>query len=61
MKEYRAYVFSLEGHIISREEFICANEQEARARAMAMVADKSIELWEGPRLIARFNPLELRD
>jgi hypothetical protein len=55
MKRYRAFVLTFEGNVVNMIKLHCANEAEAIERAKALVADgRSIELWEGPRRIARF-------
>ena len=55
VKRYLAFVVSLEGNVVSSIELDCADEAEAMDRAKNIVADGLIELWTGPRRIARFN------
>jgi hypothetical protein len=56
MKQYRAFVLSFEGSAIGLVELSCDDEAEAIKCAKALVEDKPVELWEGARRIARFNP-----
>jgi hypothetical protein len=56
MKRYRAFVLSFEGSVVSVVELDCADDAEAMMRAKALVENRPVELWEGARRIARFNP-----
>jgi hypothetical protein len=59
MKLYCAYETSplFAGAIpINRTDLHCASEEEAKEQAKALVGLNTIELWEGARLIARFDP-----
>lgn len=56
MKEYRAFVLDFGGHVISRVDLVCESEEIAKQRAEQLVDDNPVELWEGPRRIARFRP-----
>ena len=56
MKEYRAYVLDFEGHVISRVDLVCSQEEIAKQRAEQLVDSNPVELLEGPRRIARFSP-----
>lgn len=56
IKEYWAFVMSSEGHAIDLIGLDCKNEEDARERARQLVSDKPVELWDGPRRIARFSP-----
>jgi hypothetical protein len=53
MPEYRAYTIGPDGHIISSEPMICADDEEAIERARRLVEGHGIELWSGARLVAR--------
>jgi hypothetical protein len=56
MREFRAYILDSAGHIASRIEMACADEEDAKARARQLADGASVELWEGARRIARFEP-----
>ena len=56
MKEYRALVLSFEGEVLQTIELICATEEAAIERAKLLVDSHPVELWQGPRRIARFGP-----
>jgi hypothetical protein len=49
--DYRAYKVGSDGHFVGYEPMICANDQEAIAKAQGMVGDRDIELWCGERLV----------
>jgi len=54
-KDYRAYVVSRDGHILSRTDLLCFGEKEAKERASQMVNGSDVELWRGTRRIAIFK------
>ena len=55
MPAYRIYVLTTDGHIAGPPQVLeCENEQEAIGKAPQLANGKAVELWEGPRLIARF-------
>jgi hypothetical protein len=56
MMEYRAYILGPDGQIVKRVDLICKSEEEAKKRVEQMVDGHAIELWEGARRIARFDP-----
>jgi len=56
MKTFRAVVLTLEGEIILTIGLVCATEDEAKARAEDLLEHDPVELWDGPRRIARFEP-----
>jgi hypothetical protein len=55
MPEYRAYIVSDEGHFIGCEQLVCANDSEAVEKAKRLSERGPIELWSGPRLVARLS------
>lgn len=55
MQEYRAYVMGQDGHIESRIDIVCRNENDAKQRAKALVDGHDIELWQADRVIAKFR------
>lgn len=56
MHGYRAYVIGRDGHIINRIDLMCETEAEAKERAKHLVDGHAIELWDGGRQIAKFEP-----
>jgi len=56
MKGYYAYVIGEGGHITNRVEVICDDDEEAKRCARQMVDGHAIELWQGPRKTAIFEP-----
>lgn len=56
MREYKAYVLGQDGHIFSRVDIVCEDEDTAKQRAEQLVDGHAVELWEGARRIARFKP-----
>lgn len=56
MKTYQAFVLTFEGHVIGTVDLICATEDEAKGRAQQLVGNDPVEVWDGPRRIARFQP-----
>ena len=45
-----------DGHIVSRVVILCKDEG-AMVRAKQLVQDLAVELWDGARSIAIFNPI----
>lgn len=58
MKTYRAYILTFEGNVIQSVDLVCASEENARGLAERLVEVNPVELWDGPRRIARFEPKE---
>jgi len=54
--DFRAFVIGPDGHVIDRIDLVCDSEDDARERAAQLVDGHAIELWEGARRIARFEP-----
>jgi hypothetical protein len=44
------------GHIVRREALVAKSERAAIGAAMTRLEAMPIELWQGPRKIARFEP-----
>jgi hypothetical protein len=49
-----AFRLTREGTVLDANEMYC-NEAEARERARALATDSAVELWQGPRRVARFE------
>jgi hypothetical protein len=55
MPAYRVYAISKQGRISGPPDIIeCGDDQEAIGKAALLTNGKSVELWEGSRLIVRF-------
>jgi hypothetical protein len=55
MNEYRAYLMGPDGHVQSRVDLICEDEEAAKAQAMQLVDGHDVELWHLDRKIATFT------
>ena len=59
MKKYRAFLLAADGQVIQAIDLVCASEDDAIARAEQLGGpdgECAVELWDGPRLVARFKP-----
>jgi hypothetical protein len=59
MKDYRAYIFDIDGHRFSRvEDFLNDHPDDAAAlNAAKQLTDKhDVEVWDCGRLVARISP-----
>jgi hypothetical protein len=54
--EYKAYAICPDGHIMSRVDLICDNDNVAKERARQLVKERPIELWRGKRYLGLFEP-----
>ncbi|WFU44055.1 hypothetical protein QA640_17370 [Bradyrhizobium sp. CB82] len=54
--DYRAYVMDPDGHIVGRFDLMCADDATAKLRAELLADHEVIELWQGFRRVARFEP-----
>ena len=52
---YSAYLVGPDGHIQGRVDFICADEEAAKERAVQLVNGNDVELWQGDRRVAEFK------
>jgi len=55
MTYFIAFRLTAEGKVLDANEMYC-DEGEARERARALAIDSPVELWQGPRRIARYEP-----
>jgi hypothetical protein len=53
---YRAYILGPDGHITKRIDLFCIDEQEAIRRARLLADHHPVELWDGARMVERFEP-----
>jgi hypothetical protein len=51
MPEYRAYAVGDDGHFSGYEPLVCANDEEAIAKATIFAQHHGVELWCGPRRV----------
>jgi hypothetical protein len=57
---YRAFEIGEGGHVAGRIDFRnCPNDEAAKQWAKRLVDGKTIEVWDGSRRIARFEPNKL--
>ncbi|MGY8663063.1 hypothetical protein Q3C01_11920 [Bradyrhizobium sp. UFLA05-109] len=54
--DYRAYVMQPGGHIAGRIDLTCADDATAKLKAEMLAGHEVIELWQGFRRVARFEP-----
>ena len=55
MNVYSTYPIDSAGHIVSRIDLVCADDDTAKERARQLVDGNDIELWEGHRPVANFD------
>ena len=57
MYNYRAYLLGNDGGILSRVDMVlCENDEVAKHQAKLLVDGHAVELWDGGRKIATFEP-----
>src|SRR5262245_59734641 len=56
---YRAYVMEPGGYIAGRIDLTCADDATAKLRAEPLADHEVIELWQGFRRVARFEPTHI--
>jgi hypothetical protein len=55
LAEYRAFFVGNGGHFAGFEPLVCAHDAEAIEKAECFVDSYDVELWSGPRLVARLS------
>lgn len=55
MTDYRAYILSDKGHIVTFVDLVRADDAQAIEAAKKIVGVRNVELWDGERLIGRFK------
>jgi hypothetical protein len=55
MPEYRAYTVGDDGHFVDCATLVCPNDADAIEKAKRLVNGLDIELWSGPRFVAKFE------
>lgn len=58
MAEYRAYLFTGDGHIREAQEFVAATDADATEMCRRWAASRPAELWSGARMVARMSEPE---
>ena len=56
MKEFRAFVLTVEGTVLSMHYLHCEDQEQAKERARQLAVTNAVELWDPPVRIARFQP-----
>lgn len=56
MQNYKAYILGEDGHIIDRVDLDCSDDDDAKVKARKLAIGQAVELWDGARKIARFQP-----
>ena len=56
MHSYRAFVLDEDGHVFRRIDLECQNDEVAKHQAELLVDGHAIELWDGTRKLAKFEP-----
>jgi hypothetical protein len=55
MLEYRAYIVGHDGHFIGYEALVSPDDANAIEEAKRLVGGHDVELWSGPRLVAKLE------
>ena len=59
-RAYRAFEIGEDGHVAGRIDLCyCPNDEVAKQWAKRLVNGKTIEVWDGSRRIARYEPKKL--
>jgi HJR/Mrr/RecB family endonuclease len=60
MLSFRAYPISNNRKVAAAPSVIivCENDQDGLRQAQQLANDNDVELWDGPRFIARLKPLQ---
>jgi hypothetical protein len=54
VKEYQLFILTPEGCVKEHYTLKCAGDADARKRAGKFLTTYAVELWDGPRCVARF-------
>ena len=55
MTDYRLYLLDIEGHIRRAVDLECEDDGEAVETARRQVKDAPMELWQGARVVRKFD------
>ena len=58
MSNYKAYILGDDDHIIDRVDLFCDDDEAARHQARKLAIGQAVELWDGVRRIATFQPTD---
>ena len=53
--EYRAYIVGSDGHFTACRAYVCNDDADAMKWASQLDAGRDVELWSGPRFLARLE------
>lgn len=53
---YSVYVVGDDGHFRKRLDFLCDNDEEAKAHAEQMMDGQAIEVWQAARRVVTLQP-----
>lgn len=56
MAEYRAYVLGKDGRVAERVNFVCLDDDAAKAHAQQLIDGHDVELWQLDRKIETVKP-----
>lgn len=55
MPDYRVFIMTAEGHVLSRVDIVCSDEDHAKEEAKKLVDGHDVELWQLDRKLATFQ------
>jgi hypothetical protein len=58
MGDYHIYHMGDGTKIISRRDFVCADDKEAVQKAQSLITDRDVEVWERARFVVRLKASE---
>ena len=56
MRNYRVYILGEDDHVIDRVDLRCNDDETAKNEARKLAIGQAVELWDGARKIATFQP-----
>ena len=56
MTDYRLYFLNAEGRIRHAVEFRCVDDEAAAKLVQEHADGRAMELWQGPRCVAKYEP-----
>jgi hypothetical protein len=55
-KKYQVLILTPEGHVLDQHTLTCADDDEAKETARVLADSSTVEVWNGPVRIVRFEP-----
>jgi hypothetical protein len=55
MLEYRVYIIGADGHFQRSINLVCADDAEASETTRKLLDRHDVELWQGGRMVAKFE------